>query len=452
MKPLPTSSAAQVASITSGRFGGRKKQVKALLELALSQWKQKNLRDALETAEAVRDLLNGDSGRPNREKSACLDLLGGISKDAGDAPLARQYLAEALEVERQIRPPDWARISELGRRLGAACQAAGDREEARRYFEEAVSDAENGLRPDHVAVGDSLAELGFFLQQGGENEAALPCLERALEIHRTERGASSTEVARDYEGLGLALQALGRYEESVGYYQKALYLRERQLGGDGTEMTAVMVSLAEIYSEWGRHSAAMELLQQATGRLEMTGDDRLAHTLEKLGVVYARCGRYEEAAGCYNRARDIFGREPGEHTAELANNATLLAGVAPHLREEEEQPVCRSQPQSGPTAPATARPGRPAAGIPGPAGGFLTPAQVPIGAWSGAETIPVAGFPEEFSLPLEPDRRGPQSGGAHLAVVVPESARPPEPIPPAREPYLRLEGWEELSFDLVATA
>lgn len=443
-----------MASITSGRFGGRKKQVKALLELALSQWKQKNLRDALETAEAVRDLLNGDSGRPNREKSACLDLLGGISKDAGDAPLARQYLAEALEVERQIRPPDWARISELGRRLGAACQAAGDREEARRYFEEAVSDAENGLRPDHVAVGDSLAELGFFLQQGSDNEAALPCLERALEIHRTERGASSTEVARDYEGLGLALQALGRYEESVGYYQKALYLRERQLGGDGTEMTAVMVSLAEIYSEWGRHSAAMELLQQATGRLEMTGDDRLAHTLEKLGVVYARCGRYEEAAGCYNRARDIFGREPGEYTAELENNATLLAGVAPHLREEEEPPASWSQSPSGPTSSVAARPGgRSAAGIPGPAGGFLTPAQVPVAAaWSGADASPLAGIPEGIPMVVESDRRGSPAGGVRLAMVVPESARPPEPIPPAREPYLRLEGWEELSFDLVATA
>ncbi len=463
MKPLPISfSSAQVASITAGRFGGRKKQVRALLDLVLTQWKQKNLTDALETAEAVRELLNGDGARPSREKARCLELLGGITDDAGDTPLAHQYLMEALEVEREVRPPDWLRIAELGRKAGAICQELGNLEEARRCFEDAVSDAKQGLKPHHVVVGDCLSDLGFFLHQVGENEPALPCLERAVEIHRNERGESSSDVARDYQGLAVALQGLGRYEESVGYYQKALYLRERQLGGDGTEMASLMVNMAEIYSEWGRHSSAMELLQQAIGRLECTGDERLGQALQKLGAVYVRCGRYEDAASCYTRARDIFQQTPGDHSTELENNAALMDGIPPHLRPDESQmgwahsacssaPPCAA-PASGPAAvsPPLLPAAAPPASVPAAWNVPVPPTSPPM-AWNPPATASIVGIPGGIPVVIEPDRLGVPAGTLRLSLVVPEPARPTELNPPASDPGDRLEGWEELAFDLIAS-
>ena len=434
MNPLRTvRNAAQVAASTSTRFGGRKRQARALVDLALSQWKQKQHAEARETAEAVLELLDSDGQRRCRERAQCLDIIGSVAVEQADSPLAVRCFGEALEIERQLRPLDWVRITLLCRRRAEATRASGDLAGTRRLFEEAVESAERGLSADHPVIGDCLADFGTFLQQTGEHGASLACYERATELHRAACGLDSPEVARDYQGLALAFHGMGRFEEAAEYYQKALYRRERQLGGDGSEVAVLMVNLAQIYSDWGRHSSALELLQQATGRLECKGDERLAQTLEKLGALYGRCGRYEDAAGCYTRARKVWIDTPGDHQAELEGNAELMSGIVPHLRPEDLEP-----PQPRVTRRPDSRGAQPAGRPP------VTECEedereyrVPIGVAPSAPLV-------MRHLALKP-------------VLVPDTPPLPAiavaaiPEPPSAEVSARLSGWDELDFEFLSS-
>jgi hypothetical protein len=144
----------------------------------------------------------------------------------------------------------------------------------------------------------------------------------------------SDEVARDYQGLAASHQAAGEFEKAAEYYKKALYLRERQLGTNGSDVAMLTVNLGRIYADWGRYSSATELLQQAIGKLECAHDDRLPSALESLGTVYGKCGRYEDAAVCFMRARAIWEQKPGTYEAELKANAVLISGIIPHLKPD----------------------------------------------------------------------------------------------------------------------
>jgi tetratricopeptide (TPR) repeat protein len=376
MNPFRTVKIAAQAAATAARAGGRRRQARTLLDLALEEIEQKRFEQARELVEAV------------------------------------------LEMEDEIRPPDWARVSDLCGQLAGVKRAAGEAGEARRLLEEAARAAERGFGAGHTLLGDCLAELGTLLQETGEPAAALDCFKRALEIHRTARGADSAEVVHDYERLAVAHHSLGQFEEAAEYYKKALYLRERQVGGDGSELTTLMVNLAQIYSDWGRYSPAMELLQQAVGRLEPSGDDRLARTLESLGALYARCGRSQDAARCYSRAHGVWEQAPGDHGSELERLSALLAVVAPP-RAEEEAP-----PERVPTPLGMAE------------AALLASAAAPrAGEW------PVAPGPRSFAPAAVAFAPAVEGYGA----AAPTRPAPLLVVPAAR----RLHGWDELSFDLI---
>ena len=422
--------AAQAATRSVSRLGARKRQVRVLLDLALSQREQNKLAEARETAETARELLEDEGDQPRAEKAQCFDLLGGIALEEGDHASARRSFGEALEIERRLHPPVTAAIVERCRRLASAESAAGERAAAREHLEEALRLAEESLGTGHSKTADVLLDLGKILQQAGDHGAAVPVLERALEIHRQRQGGDSDDVARDCQVLAISCQALGEFEKAAEYYRKALYLLERQLGGNSGELAHVMVNLARIHSETGRYAPALELLQQAIGRMESTHDENLAQALQSLGAVYGRCGRYRDAATAYVRARNVWQQMPGDQQSQIDDNTDLIAGITSRLKPEDIDGVlagARGQPSF-----RTAPPRPPAAGTMDlPAGGLLSGMPMPVGAGPQIMVLgdgrPVGLFPADQLLVSD-------LASQHAARVV------------------RLHGWEELAFDLLDPA
>ncbi|MGH9666652.1 MAG: tetratricopeptide repeat protein, partial [Bryobacteraceae bacterium] len=262
----------RVVAALKDRSLPRGRHARVLLALATTQWKQKRLGEARETAESARDLLTGPKTKRGAELAECLDLLGRIYSDDGDLPAASAAFQEALDIEKETRQSDSKILTERYRHLAGALWAAGHLAEAKDAFEQAVKTSEKAHGEMHTLTADCLIDLGQCLSAHDEHDAARETLEKGLEIHRQLCGADSEEVARDYQALASAAHMAKDLEASVAYYEKALHLRERQLGGNAAEFAMLLVSLAGVHSTEGRPARALELLQQAVPRLEGARD------------------------------------------------------------------------------------------------------------------------------------------------------------------------------------
>jgi tetratricopeptide (TPR) repeat protein len=277
--------------------------------------------------------------------------------------------------------------------------------------------------------GDACLEWALCLTELGRFQEAREAGEQAAALHRAACGDHSDELALDYEKLGSICQKQEDFPAAVSYLEKALGIRERQVGGDTSEMALLMVALADLYTLIGRLAPALELLQQAVGKLGPSKDSNLAGALEKLGSVYTRTGRYEDAAGCYQRAYDFWAASPEDYADRITANRQALESLLPWLPEPAAPPPKPETPDSGISVLREQSPARTTAG-PEPAMPAFpalravpqTPPPAPGGAASPpAEALP-ATTPDLGSPPALP--------GARIAAQ-PVPLPPQAPVPAA---------------------
>ncbi|MGB9612243.1 MAG: tetratricopeptide repeat protein, partial [Bryobacteraceae bacterium] len=318
--------------------------------------------------------------------------------------------------------------------------------------------------------GDARIELAECLAAGGRFEEARQEGERAAAVHRSACGESSGELAEDYEKLGGICQKEGDFQAAVSYLEKALGIRDRQVGGDTTQLGLLLVALADLYTLIGRLAPALELLQQAVGKLGPARDANFADALEKLGAVYVRTGRYEDAADCYRQACEIWAASPEASADRLASDIRALEELRPWLPE----PVLPSKPamadpgtpvllDRSPQAPAAGTAFVGVTGLGGSSAGALNPA---LAARGMAPPAPVGSPARPHVAPGPPAGAAmiPPGGAAYeadsAAVAPPVQTAGSKARPSVREALAALSetaasrragqafwGWEELEFD-----
>lgn len=309
----------KLASDLKSRSGSRGRYVRALLALAECQRKLGQRSDAGQNAETARDVLMARN-KPCSELAACLDLLGSLREDAGDHDEARKLLREAIDVEEKVIPLDPLALTLRYRRFAKAL-AGADQSESRAVLDRAVDIAEKRLGTHSPVTADCLMDLGQFQISQGEKDAGIAAIERAIDIHRHTHGSTSAEVTRDLECLASACHMAGDLEKAVHYYERAVSIRERQVGGSPADLAVLFMALADAHTLLGNDAPAMELLQQAVGKLTGCDDGHLAWALEGLGVSYSRSGRFDDAISCYRKARVLWEKHPGENQEMLEANA-----------------------------------------------------------------------------------------------------------------------------------
>ena len=331
-----------IADIRSGA-APRQRQGRVFLALAKAQWQQNNLDGAKEAAESARPLLSVKR-RPSVDLAVCLDLLGSIhdNNGKGNAEEAIKLFREALEVQKKVVPFQAVVLTQRYRRLAKALVKV-DPVEARTLFTRAVGLAEKRLGTSAPVTAECLLDLGKFqvisgVQGGpsvpeGEREAGIASLERAVDIYREINGETSEEVARALQFAASACQEAGDLDKAVAYYELALKVRERQVGGNASDFATMLMGLAETHSMLGNDVSAMELLQQAVGKLTNAGEP-LAVALETLGEVYTVVNRFEEAVSCFRKARTIWEKDPFPHQDALQANSALLEAALHYARPE----------------------------------------------------------------------------------------------------------------------
>ncbi len=455
--------------LTEPRYAAvAKKQLpRILLALAAAQVRQKKWDAADQSAARAWALLSELRYRTTPEYAECCRLRGEAAKGRGDHEDALRLFLQGLAAVEGQKHPKPEEIVDRRIEIASLLRGMSRWQEAERMAAEAARVAAEQL-PGARRQGDALREWALCLAECGRYEEAREAGEKAADVHRAACGDQSDELALDYEKLGSICQKQEDLPAAVGYLEKALGIRERQVGGDTSEIALLMVALADLYTFIGRLAPALELLQQAVGKLGPARDSSFAAALEKLGAVYTRTGRYEEAAGCYQRAYEYWAASPDDHADRIAANRQAIENLLPWLPEPEmpvvkpEAPdpgisVLREKPGPGARGPA----GRSSAGLPA-----MTPPPLPP---SAAPALLFARSPEpageiEFELqsgvadiplpaaPQQPPAR--PAAPAPAAISTPEAASPglralDAAVSPKRDDS-GFWGWEDLEFERLS--
>jgi tetratricopeptide (TPR) repeat protein len=463
----------------------RKQRPRILLALASAQIRQEKFDAARESASEARSLLGDGRHKASPEYADCCRILGQAARGLGEQEEALRHFLEGIVACEQQKPLKAAEL--VGRRLETAALLREMERfaDAEKQAREAVQLAGERL-PRQKEEGDALIEWAQCLAACEHFEEAREAGERAVEIHRASCGEQSGEVAEDYEKLGQICQKQQDLQSAVAYLEKALGVRDRQVGGDTSQLALLLVALADLYTLLGRLAPALELLQQAVGKLGPSKDANLADALEKLGAMYVRTGRYEDAADCYRRACDVWAVSPEAYADRLAANYRVLEDLQPYLpvraapaRTEapdpgtpvllEHSPAATPMSMAGPVSPPASVFGM----VPEPAGSDLTPS-VPSPVVSAGHSEHLAGPLLAATVPVRPAGTAPPSPPQAAAVLPAEAAvgspvqrsavlappagiaagdpaaanpsPPGQAVAPAHEGQ-KFQGWEELEFE-----
>jgi tetratricopeptide (TPR) repeat protein len=245
---------------------------------------------------------------------AALSNLGVVAQTQGDYAAAKDYLGQALALDRQLGN-SLGEADQLGN-LGLVARDQGDYEAAKAYHEQALV--------LHRQLGNPLGEaadlgnLGLVAYEQGDYEAAKAYHEQALVLHR-QLGNPSGE-AGSLDNLGLVARVQGDYAMAKDYHEQALALH-RQLGNLLDEAGA-LTGLGLVARVQGDLTAAKDYHEQALALYRQL-DNPLGEAigLSNFGAVAGEQGNYAVAKDHLEQALALHRQlgTPLEEAADLGN-------------------------------------------------------------------------------------------------------------------------------------
>lgn len=441
-------------------WGQKKHRPRILLALATAEWRQGKREEARRSGEEALALLGGEKGRGLWEYGELCELLGRVAWEADEQEAALERMSEAVAGGKALREMNGSRLVERQRWIGRILQASGREEEAEQAWDAALELAEARCGSESAAAADCLMDLCGAAARRHDMAEAKELGEDAVRLRRLVCGNDSMEVAKDLEMLAGHCQAGRDFEAAVKYLEQALQVRDRQIGGNTPELATLLMALADVYTLLGRIAPALELMRQAVGKLGPRRDRNLAVALEKLGGMYVKTGRYEDAGDCYSRARQYWGEDAEANVEELLANSRALEELAALLpaggaqkeveaRADDDPGISVLLPELAAKAsaplnvapatvegPAIASPARPAYGVAAAPGATGEPAVL------SAPAAPAGTGDAARTAPAEWTRAQAGSGMGTSAGAVAASG-------PAVE--TEWNGWEEVEFELLLT-
>jgi CHAT domain-containing protein len=291
-----------------------KEQIEELVRQANVEYEQGKLKECAATAElvlAARRKLLPEKAFELRES---LRWVADCHRYAGQFPLARKHLAEALEVTRlalgdkhwlthdsQLQLADFDREQRLSPQQYKEVRAA--REEVRRGF--------------WVAQNQNLQE-GLRITQ-----AAAATIERTV-------GTTYFDYALAQANIATMSADLGDLASAVPAYQKALDASANVFGEEHPEYCRLLGNFVLLHCKLRDYSRGIELSKQEVelrGKLWGTTHFRYAEALHKLGMLYAEAGDVDQAMTHLVDAERLHARSAGEDNKEYGTILHALASA-----------------------------------------------------------------------------------------------------------------------------
>lgn len=227
-----------------------------------------------------------------------LDHLGAVHFRKGDYASADTLLGAALAIRRARLGERHTLVAEGINNLAALRLAQGDIEAADSLHRQALRLRRELHGPSHPDVALSLNNLAVTARRGGRHPEAEALHREALAIRRSQYGDEHPLVAASTKNLALALHSQNRFAEAKAAYQTALDLQVRLLGEQHPEVGTTLNSLASLLRMEGDYAAAEPLFRRALDvQRQAVGPDhpRIAAALDNLAGLLRERGEHAAA-------------------------------------------------------------------------------------------------------------------------------------------------------------
>ncbi|HEY9748064.1 MAG TPA: tetratricopeptide repeat protein [Allocoleopsis sp.] len=284
--------------------------IAGLFERGVQQYRQGELKAALQTFEAVLARLEGRrlNATQQQQRAETLNQLGLVYEALGQYDRAIAMHERSLELQRQLgdRQGEGAALSNLGivsARLSRYDQALA-------YYQQGLQLLRSvGDREGEAAT---LSAIGMAYRGMGQYAKALGFYQQALQIQREIQDARGEATALN--NIGVSYTYLDDYPKALQAYQQALAIRHKI--GDRRGEGLTLSNLGGVYDNQGQYAQGLTYYEQALAIRREVGD-RAGEgvTLNSLAYTYDVLGQYQKSLELYQQALAIR-REIGDRAGE----------------------------------------------------------------------------------------------------------------------------------------
>ena len=238
------------------------------------------------------------SRRTRSELSASLGELAILRDKVGDTEGAVLLFREALDIRREIFPPEHTLVAEAANNLAVPLAVSGDLDAAAPLFREAYDVRRKLLGDEHPTVTESLNNVARLHQELGEYERAEELYRRGIEARSRTGGRNHPTVATLISNLAVTLQRKGDLAAAESAHREALEIRRNVHGSIHPDIAISLKNLGAVLLEQNDPESAQTPLRQGVLVFETAlppGHWRTAEARSFLGHCLAKLGRFEEA-------------------------------------------------------------------------------------------------------------------------------------------------------------
>jgi len=149
--------------------------------------------------------------------------------------------------------------------------------------------------------GTSNFHIGAWYRSIQKTDTALIYYNNAINVW-TELG-DTNEICKSLTHLGNMYNNLGVFDEAVSYYEKSLQISTA--AKILTQVGSSLFNLGTVYKNIGILSKALDYFIKAKDIFESINDDRLAASLNMIGILYVDWLEYEKALDIYNESLNL---------------------------------------------------------------------------------------------------------------------------------------------------
>ena len=238
---------------------------------------------------------------------------------------AENYIIESMKLVQEER--DFPALLSIANELGGIYRVTNRFEEAKKVYAIALEVIKLLELENTEQHGTTLLNLASIYAEAKEASEALKLYEKAAAIFERIGLRQDYRMAALYNNVSHAYDMLEKPDQALDYAQRSLAVI-KNLNGHDVELATTYTTLASRYISQQENGKAIDCLKEAEKLfLNLPGKFNVhyAATLNSMGEVYYRQGRYRDAAGSFEKALEIIKENYGENKSyiEVSKNLAM---------------------------------------------------------------------------------------------------------------------------------